>query len=215
MSMDPGSVFDDYAADYNGTIQRAIGASGESVEFFASLRARLLASLIGSANDSPSVLDFGCGIGNMTREVASRLPFAAVVGTDISERSLAIARSRETPCGQRIEYTATQLDRLPFPDGSFDFAFTSGVFHHIEPVERLHWLTELKRVLTPRGRFCLFEHNPLNPLTVRAVGRIPFDQGVKLLTASEATALLRRAGFKVSPTHYDFFSRDPSVSFAR
>ena len=112
---------------------------------------------------------------------------------------------RPAPTGAASHMRQPFSDRLPFPDRSFDLAFTSGVFHHIEPVDRLHWMTELRRVLAPRGRFCLFEHNPLNPFTVRVVRRIPFDRGVKLLTAVEATALLRNAGFTVSPTYYYFF----------
>jgi hypothetical protein len=41
---------------------------------------------------------------------------------------------------------------------------------------------------------------------VRVVRRIPFDEGVVLLKASDTTALLERAGFAVdAPSFYFFF----------
>ena len=200
----PGRLFDEYASDYDSTIQRAIGASGESVEFFARLRARLIARTLGSTDDYLSMLDFGCGIGNMTRAVAQLFPRAEFVGTDLSEQSLANARRLTSEPG-RIRFVATPSDRLPFEGRTFDVAFTSGVFHHIEPADRLHWAKELRRVLKPGGRFFLFEHNPLNPLTVRVVRSIPFDRGVVLLRARYSVRLLRDAGFTPSPPHYYFF----------
>jgi len=201
---DPGRLFDEYASDYDSTIQRAIGASGESVEFFARLRARLVARTLGSTDDSLSMLDFGCGVGNMTRAVAQLFPRAQFGGTDLSEQSLANAR-RVTRESGRIRFVATSRDRLPFEDRTFDVAFTSGVFHHIEPADRLFWAKELRRVLKPGGRFFLFEHNPLNPLTVRVVRSIPFDRGVVLLRAGYTVRLLQNAGFTASPPHYYFF----------
>ena len=201
---DPGQLFDDYARDYNGTIQRAIGASGESVAFFAELRARLIADALGAATDRLSILDFGCGIGNMTRAVANVIPRAQLVGTDLSEQSLAKA-SELTGERPHIRFERTPSDHLPFDGPSFDVAFTSCVFHHIPPRERLHWATEVRRVLNPGGRFFLFEHNPLNPLTVRVVRNIPFDRGVVLLRAGHAVRLMRDAGFSTSPPHYYFF----------
>ena len=204
---DPGQLFDDCASEYNATIQRAIGASGESVEFFAELRARLIVGEMDSANEELSMLDFGCGIGNMTRAVAKRFPRATLVGTDLSDQSLAKARELTTEPG-RIRYSATLPDQISFDDSTFDVAFTSGVFHHIEPTERLHWAKELRRVLKPGGHFFLFEHNPLNPLTVRVVRSIPFDRGVVLLRASYTVRLLQDAGFGAShPRYYFFFPR--------
>lgn len=204
---DPGQLFDDHASEYNATVQRAIGASGESVEFFAELRARLIAGVMDSTNVGLSMLDFGCGIGNMTRAVAKLFPRAEFVGTDLSAQSLAKSRQL-TSARDRIRFTTTLANRVPFDDGTFDVAFTSGVFHHIESTERLHWAKELRRVLKPGGRLFLFEHNPLNPLTVRVVRRIPFDRGVALLGADYTVRLLRDAGFMASaPQYYFFFPR--------
>src|SRR5262249_15393803 len=82
----------------------------------------------------------------------------------------------------------------------------SCVFHHIEPSDRAHWARELRRVLRPGAAFFLFEHNPYNPLTVRVVRNVPFDEGVRLLRPGNASSLLRDTGFKTSrPWFYFFF----------
>ena len=83
---------------------------------------------------------------------------------------------------------------------------TSCVFHHIDAEHRLHWAREIRPTLRVGGAFVFFEHNPFNPLTLQVVRKIPFDEGVTLLTANQARSLLERANFKTSrPTFYFFF----------
>ena len=200
-----GELFDEYSGDYDATVQRAIWASGESVEFFASLRADIIARIAGRTSESLEILDFGCGIGNMTRQVARRFPKAKLVGMDVSEESLRRAHALSTETGDRLQFRSNTGGRLPLEDASVDVAFTSGVFHHIEPEQRPKWARELRRVLKPGGLFFLFEHNPLNPLTVRVVRNTPFDEGVVLLNARYSVRLLTDAGFQSRRPEYYFF----------
>jgi ubiquinone/menaquinone biosynthesis C-methylase UbiE len=199
------NTFDDAAASYNATVQQAIGASGETVLFFAELKVNLMTRVIGERSPG-RILDFGCGIGNATRALGRAFPTSYVVGFDISAESLAIAREATADHDGRIEYVSSGTERLPFDDQSIDAAFTSCVFHHIDPAERLHWARELRRVLRRGSPLVLFEHNPNNPLTTRVVRRIPFDADAILLPASETRSLLQRAGFLTSrPWFYFFF----------
>jgi ubiquinone/menaquinone biosynthesis C-methylase UbiE len=196
--------FDEHAHSYDATVQRAIGASGESVQYFAELKARLMAEAL--ADRAPaSILDFGCGIGNTTRALAAHFPAAAATGFDVSAESIAVARQLTPATYRHIEYASAAADRLPFNDATFDAAFTSCVFHHIEPADRLRWAREIRRVLVPGGVLFLFEHNPWNPLTVRVVRSVPFDEGVVLLTPGCATQLLRAAGFTTEAAWFYFF----------
>ena len=95
---------------------------------------------------------------------------------------------------------------LPFPDGTFDVAFTACVFHHIPAEDHITLLTEIRRCLSARGRFMLFEHNPYNPLTQLAVKRCPFDENAVLITASEMKRRFEAAGFaKVTHRYHVFF----------
>jgi hypothetical protein len=47
--------------------------------------------------------------------------------------------------------------------------------------------------LAPGGRLFVFEHNPYNPLTRRAVRDCPFDDDAILLPPGEVRGLLQRA----------------------
>ena len=194
------TTFDQFANDYDATVQAAIGASGESVAYFAELKARFA-----RAEAPPStrrVLDFGCGIGNTTRALAVVMPQARIVGSDPSSESLAVARARSNGAA---EFALNANDRLPFDDASFDLVIAACVFHHIDAGRQQHWTSEIARVLRPGGRFVMFEHNPLNPLTQRVVRNVPFDAGVVLLGRDRASQLLHAAGLRPRRSRYYFF----------
>ena len=202
--MNKPATFDQYAAEYTETVQAALGPSGESVQFFAALKARLAREALGARQPS-AILDFGCGIGNTTRELSAAFPAAAVTGFDSSAESIAVAQGTARGAAGRVRFVSSGEDRLPFADGSFDLAFTACVFHHIEPAERVRWARELRRVLAPGAPLFVFEHNPYNPLTRRVVRNIPFDEGEQLLRPRDAVELLEAAGLRPSPAHFYFF----------
>lgn len=200
---DPGG-FDQYAAAYDRTVQAAITASGESVEYFARLKARLVAERL-DARHPDRILDFGCGIGNTTQSLAGEFPQATLVGYDQSAESIAVARTSRHAHGARMEYWTNRGSRLPFADEAFDLVFASCVFHHIERTAHVSWAGEAARVLRPGGSLFVFEHNPLNPFTLRVVRTCPFDKGVRLLRAGYAVRMLHEAGFKSPEVRFYFF----------
>lgn len=191
------NVFDRVADAYDAEVQSAIRASGESVAYFAELKARIAARELGPGG----ILDFGCGVGNLARALTDRIPGAAITGCDTSADSLAVARTR----APGLAFSHLPGAVLPFEAGSFDAVTAACVFHHIEPDDRPAWMRELARVLRPGGRLLLFEHNPYNPLTRRVVRNVSFDAGVSLLTRRAAHALVRAAGLRVARSYYYFF----------
>ena len=195
--------FDEVARSYDAVVQQAIGPSGETVQFFADLKVRLMATAL-RGRGVRSIVDFGCGIGNTTRAIAALFADADVLGFDVSMESLDVARAT-TGAGSKIRYSTSADAALPMDDASADVVFTSCVFHHIEPRDRERWVRELRRVLKPGGALFLFEHNPFNPLTVRVVRHVPFDEGVELLRPGEARKLLQACGLAVGPPQFYFF----------
>jgi ubiquinone/menaquinone biosynthesis C-methylase UbiE len=196
--------FDDFARSYDAAVQDAIGASGETVQFFAELKVHLMARAL-SQKRPATILDFGCGIGNTTRAIAARFDDSHVIGFDTSSESIAVAHEMSSAQSARMEYISSSERRLPLDDASMGAAFTSCVFHHIDTADRAHWMRELRRVLAPGASLFVFEHNPYNPLTVRVVRRVPFDEGVVLLRPRDTIRLMREAGFATSRASFYFF----------
>ena len=64
---------------------------------------------------------------------------------------------------------------FPFGEGAFDVSFAVCVLHHVPPPQRLALVSEMARVTRPGGTVAIFEHNPWNPLTRRAVAGGPYS----------------------------------------
>jgi SAM-dependent methyltransferase len=100
-----------------------------------------------------SVLDVGCGEGQLARMAA---PLAqAVVGVDPSAAQLAEAVRR----GGGVSYLRGRAEALPFRDASFDVVTVCLVLEHILDLDRV--LDELARVIAPGGRLLLAMNHPL------------------------------------------------------
>jgi SAM-dependent methyltransferase len=189
------SKFDAYAREYTAVHKDNVSISGEDPEYFAVYKLRCLERLLGPGFDEP-ILDYGCGIGNVTRQLCTR--FSHVSGFDPSEESLTAART-SVP---QARFTA---DLAEIADAAQGVLVMSGVLHHVHPAERADVLARAARKLRPGGRLVIFEHNPLNPLTRRAVATCPFDDDAILLWPWEARRLLVGAGLAAVSLRYIVF----------
>jgi SAM-dependent methyltransferase len=206
------SEFDKFAHEYAELHRANVAASGEDPEFFAEYKIRDLRDLCaapGSSGPPRRILDFGAGIGASVAPIRQFFPRAQLTCVDVSVASLRIAAQRFPG---EADFVAFDGGRLPFADGSFDCVFSACVFHHIEPALHVGLLAELRRVLRPGGLIMIFEHNPLNPLTVQAVRTCPFDKNAILMRAATLKARLVQAGFAGAAARYRlFFPRALSV----
>ena len=198
--------FDAYAADYHAQHAASIRASGEEPAYFARYKAQdARAWSARDGLDPARVLDLGTGIGNALPHLAEAFPGAALTGIDPSEGSLALARAAH---GERAALCAFDGREVPYPDDAFDLVFTACVFHHVPADRHAGLLAEVRRVLRPGGAFFLFEHNPWNPLTRRAVRLCPFDADAVLIDAPEMARRIGAAGFETR-TRYRVFVPGP------
>jgi SAM-dependent methyltransferase len=185
------SEFDAYRTSYAGAVNDSIAFSGLNVDFFARAKAArlvdLLHKMIGDPRDL-SILDVGCGVG--TYHSLLRGKVGRVSGVDPSNECIAQARINNPD----VEYKASGGELLPYNDGEFDASFAICVMHHVPVSKWAQFSAELARVTRPGGVVVLFEHNPFNPLTRRAVSNCPFDEDAVLLSKRTATGYFARAG---------------------
>jgi 2-polyprenyl-3-methyl-5-hydroxy-6-metoxy-1,4-benzoquinol methylase len=91
------------------------------------------------------VLDFGCGCGASTTILARLLSGAEIVGVELLDRSIAIARRRVEHYGySRVELLRSpDSTQLPREVGEVDLAILSGVYEHLYPHERQALLAQI------------------------------------------------------------------------
>jgi SAM-dependent methyltransferase len=123
-------------------------------EFFATGRAdatRFIADLNRIKPDAARqrALDFGCGVGRVTRALAEH--FQSVVGVDVAETMIARARrlNEDRPNCRFVLNRPVHL--RGFADGAFDVVYSRLVLQHIPPRLLRRYIPELVRVTAPGG----------------------------------------------------------------
>jgi SAM-dependent methyltransferase len=94
------------------------------------------------------VVEIGCGAGRLTKEMAAT--FAEVIGVDVSEGMLAVARSHVSEAN--VDLRLGDGLALPVETASADGVFSTHVFQHFESLDlaRTNFI-EVARVLKPDG----------------------------------------------------------------
>ena len=103
------------------------------------------------------VLDAGCGSGSLALDVKKRYAKAALYAVDADPTILAIAEQKAKEAKQQIHFRKAFLQKLPFPDNSFDVVYSSLVFHHLSSNIKKEAMKEIHRVLKKDGRFLLID----------------------------------------------------------
>jgi ubiquinone/menaquinone biosynthesis C-methylase UbiE len=198
----PEAEFDRCAAAYEAQHRHSIRFTGESTDYFAAYKVAIAAGEAPAADADHAILDFGGGTGNSLSHFRRHFLASRICLADPSAKSLEIAHQRFPDAGSFHLITGSEL---PFDRGSFDLAFAACVFHHIQEAQHVVWLSELKRVLKPGGRLLIFEHNPANPLTRKAVRDCPFDEGAVLIRPAQMRERLQQADFTAMRMRYTVF----------
>lgn len=100
-----------------------------------------------------NVLDLGCGPGFWTVELLLRGGARNMIAADLTERALALTRSRIEIYELCAETRRENAEHLSFESGSFDHVNCQGVIHHTPDTAVA--IAEIARVLRPRGTACI------------------------------------------------------------
>ncbi|HZA14366.1 MAG TPA: metalloregulator ArsR/SmtB family transcription factor [Myxococcaceae bacterium] len=124
----------------------------------------LWAAAISSLLPPLEVVDFGCGTGVLTVEIARWAK--RVVAIDANSDVLAKAKERAQRAGVgNVTFLREDLHRLSLPDGRKDLVVISQSLHHVEDPGTV--LSEAGRILKGGGRLVLLELMPHDERWVR------------------------------------------------
>ncbi|WP_404424219.1 class I SAM-dependent methyltransferase [Nibricoccus sp. IMCC34717] len=120
--------------------------------------------------DAGSVIDVGCGGGYLLRRIRERHPGLALTGLDVKQ-----------PKDAPFQWVQGNIEKLPFPDASFDVTLCCHTIEHLPRLDRC--LAELARItrkklilVTPCQRYFYYtldEHVNFFPFAETLTSRIP------------------------------------------
>lgn len=200
-------------------------------ESFSQTRQRLQTGVVRILDTIPAnatILDLGCGNGELARDLGQRGHKSNYLGLDFSAGLLAMA-SADTP--DFAKYRQADLSAANWDEKlsgeKYDIILSFATLHHIPSIEmRLKFLEKVKTLMTPNGRFIHSNWQPLNSERLKArlqpwdminlseadvdPGDLLMDwrrngQGLRYVhqyTEEELAELAGATGFKVAQTFY-------------
>jgi len=124
-----------------------------------------------------TLMDFGCGSGASTMILTRMFPDTNIMGVELEERLLSVARARADYYGYRnLELLASPgPNDLPVEARDLDFVVLSGVYEHLLPEERKCLLPRIWDALKPGGILFLNQtpHRGF-PIELHTTGGLPF-----------------------------------------
>ena len=112
-----------------------------------------------SNRELPDVVDIGCNTGNFS--ICWSGHASRIVGVDISQDLVDIARERANKAGASVEFKVGSATDLPLDDETFDVCISPELLEHVEDWQSC--LNEYTRVLRPGGSLYLTTTNWLCP----------------------------------------------------
>lgn len=162
------------------------------------LERQLILELVGEVRGQ-SVLDVGCGDGDLAVELSKRS--ANVVGIDASDAMIGAAKRRAEQDQVNVEFRVATAQHLPFPSEQFDTVVAVTILCFVDDAAPV--FDEMARVLRPGGRLVIGELGKWSfwaaARRIRGwLGSALWQKG-RFRTGWELRALASRAGLEPGP----------------
>ena len=196
--------FDEFAANYRAIhTENVQKLSGKGSEYFSEYKISELARCF-DTNANVQILDLGCGDGISSKFFVAQFKNCVYSGIDISQKSVDRAREQYGSI-ENVSFEVYDGEHIPFEDNSFDMVFIACVMHHIKSDHHPSIINECKRVLKNQGSVVVFEHNPNNPVTMRAVNTCTFYKDAVLMKSKYLKKLMASCGLSDVKVRYTIF----------
>lgn len=148
-----------------------------------------------------SILDVGCGTGQLTRAAKGKAGATAeVVGVDASAEMIAVARHKAQEEGCDIDFQPGLIEKLSFPDDQFDVVLSSLMVHHLPDDLKERGFAEVYRVLKPGGRLFVVDFEPPTHPLFRGFMSVLLGEGMMQLDVRQYSPLMEEVGFAAVET---------------
>lgn len=184
------SAFSDLASSYDSSIYG---------KYTKRMQRRILELLI--KTDSASVLDMGCGTGQLLSMIAK--PGITLAGVDIAPGMIAEARHK---LGDTANLKVGDTEALPWEDDTFDVVVSTLSFHHYPNPTKA--LAEAARVIKPEGRVIIGDvwlPTPFRQLVNRFVFPFSKEGDVAIYSRRDLARMLDIAGLRLVGWELDIY----------
>lgn len=131
---------------------------------------------------SGTILDIGTGPGRLPIEIAKQVANVKVVGIDVSEDMVRMAKkhAEEEGLRGRVEFKVGSAYDTGFEDGSIDLVISTGLIHHLK--EPINAFNEIFRILKRGGEAWMYDGR-------KDATKVELEETVRSLGMEEALPL--------------------------
>ncbi|GAB4828385.1 SUMO protein smt3 [Ancistrocladus abbreviatus] len=195
-------VTDIYEWGWGQSFHFSPSISGKSHRDATRLHEQMAVDLIG-AKQGERILDVGCGVGGPMRAIAAHSR-AKVVGITINDYQVNRARMHNKKAGLDglCEVVCGNFLQMPFPDNSFDGAYSIEATCHAPKLEEVY--AEIFRVLMPGSMYVSYEWVTTEKFRAEDAEHVEIIQGIErgdalpgLRNYKDIAATAMKVGFEV------------------